>query len=66
MKRSPASRMRRLDMVGNFEHIAVEQMEIMERLVHLTKELISELSQYRRMDAEEKLLEELVEKTGGV
>jgi len=53
-------------MAENFEHIAVEQMEIMERLVHLTKELISELSQYRRMDAEEKLLEELVEKTGGV
>jgi hypothetical protein len=58
--------MRRLDMAENFEHIAVEQMEIMERLVHLTKELISELSQYRRMDAEEKLLEEIVEKTGGV
>lgn len=52
-------------MMGEMETIALEQMEIMERLVNLCKTLISELAQYRRMDEEEKLVAELLQKMGG-
>lgn len=47
------------------EKVAIDQAEIISRLVCLVKDLINELSQYRIMDAEEKLLEELIKKTGG-
>jgi len=52
-------------MMDEMESIALEQMEIMERLVKLCKSLISELAQYRRMDEEEKLVADLLQRMGG-
>ena len=48
------------------EEMAVEYADIMERMISLNKRLITELAQYRQMDAEEKELEALVKRTGGV
>jgi hypothetical protein len=47
------------------EKIAVDQAELIERLVKMNKTLISELAQYRVMDAEEKELENLLMRLGG-
>lgn len=52
-------------MMGEMESIALEQMDIIERLVKMNKTLISELAQYRVMDAEEKELENLLMRLGG-
>ena len=51
--------------MGEMENIALEQMDIIERLVKMNKTLISELAQYRVMDAEEKELENLLMRLGG-
>lgn len=48
------------------EQIAVEYADIMEQMVTLIKRLTAELAQYRAMDAEEELLESLIERTGGI
>lgn len=47
------------------ETVALDQADIIERLVRMNKELLAELSQHRRIDAEEKELEALVQKMGG-
>ncbi len=47
------------------ETVALDQADIIERLVKMNKELLAELSQHRRIDAEEKELEALVQKMGG-
>jgi len=52
-------------MMGEMETIALEQADIIERLVRMNKELLAELSQHRRIDAEERELETLVQKMGG-
>jgi hypothetical protein len=46
-------------------NIALEQMGIIERLVAMNKTLISELAQYRVMEAEEKELADLLRRLGG-
>ena len=51
--------------MDTMESVALDQVNIMERLVRMNKDLINELSQYRRMDEEEKMLAELIEKMGG-
>ena len=51
--------------MDSMENIALEQMGIIERLVAMNKTLISELAQYRVMDAEEKELENLLMRLGG-
>ena len=51
--------------MGEMENIALEQMDIIERLVKMNKTLISELAQYRVMDAEEKELVDLLRRLGG-
>lgn len=51
--------------MDSMENIALEQMGIIERLVAMNKTLISELAQYRVMEAEEKELENLLIKLGG-
>ena len=51
--------------MDSMEKIAVDQAELIERLVKMNKTLISELAQYRVMDAEEKELENLLIKLGG-
>lgn len=45
-----------------FEDIAISEAEIIDRLAILCKKLLMDLSQYRSIDAEEKILEELEEK----
>ena len=52
------------DKLTSVEEIAVEQAEIMDRQVDLIKALIAELAQYRRMDEEERQLEEFIAKMG--
>lgn len=47
------------------ETVALDQADIIERLVRMNKELLAELSQHRRIDAEERELETLVQKMGG-
>jgi hypothetical protein len=47
------------------EKIAVDQAELIERLVAMNKTLISELAQYRVMEVEEKELENLLMRLGG-
>ena len=47
------------------ETVALDQADIIERLVRMNKELLAELSQHRRIDAEERELEALVQKMGG-
>ena len=51
--------------MDSMERIAVDQAELIERLVKMNKTLISELAQYRVMDAEEKELENLLMRLGG-
>lgn len=51
--------------MDSMEKIAVDQAELIERLVKMNKTLISELAQYRVMDAEEKELENLLMRLGG-
>jgi hypothetical protein len=46
-----------------FEDIAISEAEIIDRLAILCKKLLMDLSQYRSIDAEEKILKELEEKT---
>jgi hypothetical protein len=50
--------------MDTLETVALDQVEVMDRLVKMNRDLISELSQYRRMDAEEKELEDLVKRMG--
>lgn len=45
-----------------FEDIAISEAEIIDRLAILCKKLLMDLSQYRSIDAEEKIMEELEEK----
>ena len=51
--------------MDSMENIALEQMGIIERLVAMNKTLISELAQYRVMEAEEKELADLLRRLGG-
>lgn len=51
--------------MDSMEKIAVDQAELIERLVKMNKTLISELAQYRVMDVEEKELENLLMRLGG-
>lgn len=45
-----------------FEDIAISEAEIIDRLAVLSRKLLMDLSQYRSIDAEEKILKELEEK----
>ena len=45
-----------------FEDIAISEAEIIDRLAVLCRKLLMDLSQYRSIEAEEKILEELEEK----
>jgi len=47
------------------ETVALDQADIIARLVRMNKELLAELSQHRLVDAEERELEDLVRRTGG-
>lgn len=47
------------------ETIAVDQAELICRLIKMNKILIEELAQFRVMDAEEKELEMLISRLGG-
>lgn len=47
------------------ESVAIDQLEIIERMTSMIKTLINELSQHRVMDAEEKELENLLKRLGG-
>lgn len=51
--------------MDSMEKIAVDQAELIERLVKMNKTLISELAQYRVMDTEEKELGNLLMRLGG-
>jgi len=42
-----------------YESICLQQAEVIEKMSELTKQLISELEQYRAVDKEEKIMEEL-------
>jgi hypothetical protein len=46
------------------ESVALDQVDIIERLIRMNRELIEELSQHRRIDEEEKELEDLVRRMG--
>ena len=46
-----------------FEEVAIEEAEIIDRLFDLCKKLLMDLSQYRSIEAEEKILKELEDKT---
>lgn len=46
-----------------FEDIAISEAEIIDRLAILCKKLLMDLSQYRSIEAEEKILKELEDKT---
>ena len=46
--------------MDSIEKIAVDQAELIYRLVRMNRQLIEELAQYRLMDAEEKELENLL------
>lgn len=50
---------------AELETIALDQVDIIERLVKINRELITELSQHRKVDAEERELELIVQRTGG-
>lgn len=47
------------------ETVALDQADIIERLVRMNKELLAELSQHRRIDEEERELELIIQRTGG-
>ena len=51
--------------MDSIEKIAVDQAELIYRLVRMNRQLIEELAQYRLMDAEEKELENLISRLGG-
>ena len=46
------------------ESVALDQVDIIERLIRMNRELIEELSQHRRIDEEKKELEDLVRRMG--
>lgn len=46
-----------------FEDIVISEEEIIDRLAVLCKKLLMDLSMYRSIEAEEKILKELEEKT---
>lgn len=48
-----------------WQAIAEEQTRIIEELTNLCSELISQLSQFKNIEAEEKILERLKEETDG-
>lgn len=52
-------------MMDAIETVALDQADIIARLVRMNKELLAELSQHRLVDAEERELEDLVRRTGG-
>lgn len=54
------------DFLRTSEEIAVEYADALDLMIRLNKRVISELAQYRRMDAEEKELQALADKIGGV
>lgn len=54
------------DTLTTAEEIAVEYADALDLMIRLNKRVISELAQYRRMDAEEKELQALADKIGGV
>lgn len=47
------------------ETVAIEQIEVIDSLVKMVKELLTELKQYRDIEKEEKILEEALRKLGG-
>ena len=47
------------------EKVAVDQADMMSRMVRMMKDLISELAQYRVMDEEERQLEDFINRMGG-
>lgn len=51
--------------MDTLEQIAVDQADIIYRLIRMNKQLIEELEQFRVMDAEEKELEMLIDRLGG-
>ena len=46
-----------------FEDVAISEAEIIDRLAVLCRKLLMDLSQYRSIEAEEKILKELEDKT---
>ena len=46
-----------------FEEVAIEEAEVIDRLFALCEKLLMDLSQYRSIEAEEKNLKELEDKT---
>ena len=51
--------------MDTMETVALDQAEIIEKLIKMNKNLISELAQVRVMDEEEKMLADLIERMGG-
>lgn len=51
--------------MDTLEKIAVDQAELIYRLIRMNKQLIEELAQHRVMEAEEKELEMLIDRLGG-
>ena len=47
------------------ETVAIEQIEVIDSLVKMVKELLTELTQYRDIEKEERILEEALRKLGG-
>ncbi len=47
------------------EAVAIEQIEVIDSLVKMVKELLTELKQYRDIEKEERILEEALRKLGG-
>ena len=47
------------------ETVAIEQIEVIDSLVKMVKELLTELKQYRDIEKEERVLEEALRKLGG-
>lgn len=47
------------------ETVAIEQIEVIDSLVKMVKELLTELRQYRDIEKEERILEETLRKLGG-
>lgn len=46
-----------------FEKAAIDESEIIDRLVVLCRELLADLSRYKSIEAEEQILKELEDKT---
>ena len=47
------------------ETVAIEQIEVIDSLVKMVKELLTDLKQYREIEKEERILEEALRKLGG-